>query len=57
MEPGTMKWISNNIELNDMQGVHTFLLSLEEGGVDMIAVGHESYIGHRPVHKVKFEKN
>ncbi|WP_180181362.1 MULTISPECIES: hypothetical protein [Acinetobacter] len=53
-----MKWISNNIELNDMQGVHTFLLSLEEeGGVDMIAVGHESYIGHRPVHKVKFEKN
>jgi len=35
MEPGTMKWISNNIELNDMQGVHTFLLSLEEeGGVD-----------------------
>lgn len=53
-----MKWISNNIELNDMQGVHTFLLSLEEeGGVDMIAVGHESYIGHHPVHKVKFEKN
>ena len=58
MKPGTMKWISNNIELNDMQGVHTFLLSLEEeGGVDMIAVGHESYTGHRPVHKVKFEKN
>ena len=35
MKPGTMKQISNNIELNDMQGVHTFLLSLEEeGGVD-----------------------
>ncbi|EKE22339.1 MAG: hypothetical protein ACD_6C00861G0007 [uncultured bacterium] len=35
MEPTTMKWIGNNIELNDMQGVHTFLLSLEEeGGVD-----------------------
>lgn len=40
-----------------MQGFHTFLLSLEEGGVDMIAVGHESYTGHRLVHKVKFEKN
>ncbi len=35
MKPTTMKWIGNNIELNDMQGVHTFLLSLEEeGGVD-----------------------
>jgi hypothetical protein len=34
MKPTTMKWIGNNIELNDMQ-VHTFLLSLEEeGGVD-----------------------
>ncbi|WP_219310242.1 hypothetical protein [Acinetobacter lwoffii] len=53
-----MKWISNNIELNDMRGFHTFLLSLEEeGGVDMIAVGHESYTGNRLVHKVKFEKN
>jgi hypothetical protein len=49
MKLGTMKWLGNNIELNDMQGVHTtFLLSLEEeGGVDMIAVGHESYTGHR----------
>ncbi|MEQ1176369.1 hypothetical protein ABLU22_15890, partial [Acinetobacter lwoffii] len=27
MKPTTMKWIGNNIELNDMQGVHTFLLS------------------------------
>jgi len=35
MEPGTMKWIGNNIELNNMQGAHTFLLSLEEeGGID-----------------------
>ena len=41
-----------------MQGFHTFLLILEEeGGVDMIAVGHESYTGHHLVHKVKFEKN
>lgn len=48
MKLGTMKWLGNNIELNDMRGVHTFLLSLEEeGGVDMIAVGHESYTGHR----------
>ncbi|MGQ0476472.1 hypothetical protein [Acinetobacter variabilis] len=48
MKLGTMKWLGNNIELNDMQGVHTFLLSLEEeGGVDMIAVGHEFYTGHR----------
>ena len=27
MKLGTMKWLGNNIELNDMQGVHTFLLS------------------------------
>lgn len=58
MKPGTMKWIGNNIELNDMQGVHTFLLSLEdEGVVDIVAVGHESYTGHRLVHRVKIEKN
>lgn len=57
MRSGAIKWIGDDYELNDMQAVHHFLLSLEgEGIIDIIAVGHESYTGHRLVHKVKIEK-
>ncbi|QQN41027.1 hypothetical protein [Acinetobacter sp. CS-2] len=58
MKSGATKWIGNDFELNDMQGVHHFLISLEdEGIIDIIALGHESHTGHRLVHKIKIEKN
>ncbi len=58
MKSGAIKWIGSNFELNDMQEIYHLLLNLEsEGVIDIIAIGYESYTGHRLVHKVKVEKN
>ena len=58
MKSGAIKWIGSNFELNDMQEIYHLLLNLEsEGVIDIFAIGHESYTGHRLVYKVKVEKN